>query len=156
VSQSVDDFSDAALNHAWNWFALHAGQRMQSFNFFLIATAFLVAAYATVLKEHRDIAVGIGILGAWISLWFNRLEQRTKQLVKAAEAALAPFQEQLAQRSGVQALKILVAIEPKAPHSSSYAKVINTIQWTIFFGFAGAAVYAAWPHLRRLLSAACP
>ena len=95
MSQSADDVSKAALDHAWNWFALHAGQRMQSFSFFLIATAFLVAAYATVLKEHRDIAIGIGILGAWISLWFNRLEQRTKQLVKAGEAALAPFQEQL-------------------------------------------------------------
>jgi hypothetical protein len=55
---------------------------MQSFNFFLVATAFLVAAYATVLKERAEVATVAAILGAWIAMWFNRLERRTKQLVR--------------------------------------------------------------------------
>ena len=30
--------------YAWNWFALHAGQRLQLVNFWLVAVAFLAAA----------------------------------------------------------------------------------------------------------------
>lgn len=108
---------------------------MQSFNFFLIATAFLVAAYGAVLERHRPVALAIGILGAWISFWFNRLEGRTKQLVKAGEAALEPLQDRLAQRTGIGSIRILQAIEPKVPGSSSHSKVINVIQWTTFVGF---------------------
>ena len=142
MSYESDGSAKSALDHAWNWFALHAGQRMQSFNFFLIATAFLVAAYATVLKEYREVAAAIGLLGAWISFWFNRLEHRTKQLVKAGEKALAPSQERLAAVTDIESLRIVVAVDEKAPGSSSYAKVIDMIQWTIFVAFLAGAVYA--------------
>jgi hypothetical protein len=155
VSEGRASFSRDALDHAWNWFALHAGQRMQSFNFFLVATAFLIAAYATVLKEHREVAVAIGILGAWISLWFNRLEHRTKQLVKAGETALAPSQRRLADLAAIPSLSILAAVERKESGSSSYSTVIDTIQWTVFAGFIAGALYAAWPHLQPLLCGKC-
>ena len=39
-----DEIAKQAREHAWNWFALHATQRMQAFNFFVVATAFLIAA----------------------------------------------------------------------------------------------------------------
>ena len=38
------EIAKQAREHAWNWFALHATQRMQAFNFFVVATAFLIAA----------------------------------------------------------------------------------------------------------------
>ena len=34
-----DEIAKQAREHAWNWFALHATQRMQAFNFFMVATA---------------------------------------------------------------------------------------------------------------------
>jgi hypothetical protein len=46
-----DDIAKQAREHAWNWFALHATQRMQAFNFFVVATAFLIAAYASILEK---------------------------------------------------------------------------------------------------------
>jgi len=150
VIEGRDSFSKDALDHAWHWFALHAGQRMQSFNFFLIATAFPVAGYAASLKDHRPVAIGIGILGAWISAWFNRLENRTRQLVKAGENALGPSQERLAAATGISALSILATVEVKAPGSSSYSRVISVMQWTIFLGFVVAATYACWPFLQRV------
>src|SRR5437773_1673680 len=91
MAEKHDDSSKEALSHAWNWFSLHAAQRLQSFHFFLIATAFLVAAYATLLEKRPGAAFAVGLLGAWVSFWFNRLERRTKQLVKAGEAALRPL-----------------------------------------------------------------
>ncbi len=65
------DKSDAAISekqafdHAWNWFSLHAGQRMQSFNFFLIATAFLFAAYGSTLDKDPRVAAMIGLCDRW-------------------------------------------------------------------------------------------
>ena len=138
-----------ALEHAWNWFALHAGQRMQSFNFFLVATAFLFAAYGAVLEKHSGVAGAIGLLGAWLAFWFNRLERRTKQLVKAGEAALEPSQDQLAQLSGLPALSILRAVKTKARGSSSYSVVIDVIQRTVLVAFLLGTAYAVCLLLRR-------
>jgi hypothetical protein len=122
---------------------------MQSFNFFLIATAFLFAAYGSLLRDHPVVAMLIGVIGAWISIWFNRLERRTKQLVKAGEAALRPLQTRLVEETGIATLAILDRVEMKAPGSSSYSRVINLIQWTIVFGFAAGALYAATQILNR-------
>ena len=75
-------FSDnekQALSHAWNWFSLHAAQRMQCFNFFLIATAFMTAAYATLFVSRQYwVAFAIATLGFLFSVCFHRLEVRTK------------------------------------------------------------------------------
>ncbi|MBI4635825.1 MAG: hypothetical protein HY727_05695 [Candidatus Rokubacteria bacterium] len=153
MSADLDNSSRDALGHAWDWFAMHAGQRMQSFNFFLVATAFLVAGYATVLKDHRGVAAAIALLGAWLSVWFNRLEKRTKQLVKAGEAALEPSQQRLANLAGNPHLSILAVVNAKAPGSSSYAVVINVVQWTTFCGFSAGAAYASWPLLAKTTTA---
>lgn len=145
---SPNGFSKEALDHAWSWFSVHATQRMQSFHFFLIATAFLVAAYGAVLEEHPRVAVGIAVLGAWISYWFNRLEKRTKQLVKAGELALEPLQQRLVDLTGIPDIAMLHAVEEKARGSSSYAVVINTIEWTTLLAFLSAAVYAVLRFVR--------
>lgn len=143
MSRDLEPMSKDALDHAWAWFVLHAAQRMQTFNFFLVATAFLVAGFGAVVERHPPLGVGIGVLGAWISLWFNRLEQRSKQLVKAGEAAVTALQCELAQRSGVPAVAILPAVEAKAAGSSSYSVVINVVQRTILVAFLLGALYAA-------------
>jgi hypothetical protein len=56
-----------ALDHAWNWFSLHAAQRMQTFNFFLVAIAFLVAAYASLLDKSHWAAAFIAAAAAWLA-----------------------------------------------------------------------------------------
>lgn len=139
-----DEPSRAAFEHGWDWFSLHAAQRMQAFNFFLVATAFIVAAYGTVLEKHPAVAVGMSLLGAWIAFWFNRLERRSKQLVKAGEAVLMPVEETLAALTGIPAVAIIAAVETKPRGVSSYAKVISAIQWTVLFGFLAGAAYAVW------------
>lgn len=75
-------------DHAWAWFVLHAGQRMQSFNYFIVAAAFLTAGYATLLDKQPFVAAGAAIVGAWTTMWFRRLDLRTKQLISAAERVL--------------------------------------------------------------------
>jgi hypothetical protein len=146
------DRSSEALDHAWNWFSLHAGQRMQSFNFFLAATAFLVAGYAAALEKQRPVSAAIALLGAWISFWFNRLERRTKQLVKAGEDALQPAEDRLADSTGNPALRIVAKVETKAPGTASYSKVIDIIEWTTLLVFAIGFLYAVWPAIHALIA----
>src|SRR5262249_17376842 len=83
-----DEIAKQAPEHAWNWVALHATQRMQAFNFFVVATAFLIAAYASILEKHPGAAAVLAAVGAWLTLWFNRLDARSYQLVEAGEDAL--------------------------------------------------------------------
>jgi hypothetical protein len=63
----MNEIAKMALEHAWNWFNLHAAQRMQTFNFFLVATAFLIAAYASLLEKLPLAALAVALIGAWIS-----------------------------------------------------------------------------------------
>jgi len=139
-----DEIAKQAREHAWSWFALHGTQRMQVFNFFVVATAFLIAAYASLLEKHPAAALVLAISGAWLTFWFNRLEARSRQLVKAGERALAASQVRLASLTENPDLNILGAVEATAAGGSSFRRVINMIQWTIFALFLLGAAYATW------------
>jgi hypothetical protein len=141
-----DDIAKQAREHAWNWFALHATQRMQAFNFFVVATAFLIAAYASILEKHPDAAAILALVGVWLTFWFNRLDARSRQLVEAGEDALRVSQARLASLADNQSLMILDAVDEPVPGASSYHCVINMIQWAILALFLFGAAYAtlAW------------
>jgi hypothetical protein len=138
------EIAKQAREHAWDWFALHAAQRMQTFNFFLVATAFLIAAYASLLEKHGGAASGVALIGAWLAFWFNRLDARTRQLVKAGERALAASEAQLAATAGIADLNIVETVEQPDPGTSSYRRVIKVIQWTMFAVFLLGGGYAVW------------
>jgi hypothetical protein len=139
-----NDIAKQAREHAWNWFALHAAQRMQTFNFFLVATAFLIAGYASLLEKHRGAAFGVALLGAWLTFWFHRLDARSRQLVKAGERALAALEAQLAAATDINHLKIVEGVEEPEAGTSSYRRVIQVIQWTLIAMFLLGAGYAVW------------
>ena len=86
--------------HAWNWFVLHSGKRMQSLNFFLIATAFLVASYGALLKLDPAIACFVAVMGALMAFFFQRLEMRTRQMIHASEDVLKIVQSGSLTRRG--------------------------------------------------------
>ena len=137
-----DAVAKQALDHAWNWFALHSAQRMQTFRFFLVGTAFLGAAYSSLLKEHSVAAIAVALVGAWLAFWFNRLDERTSELIKASERVLKTAQARLADQSGVADLKIVEIVEQVTHSGSSYRVVIAVVQWTIVAVFLLAAAYA--------------
>ena len=138
----------AALEHAWQWFPLHARQRMQCVNFFLVAVAFLAAAFVTALKDkHYAVAMGVGLLGAWLSWWFHRLDLRTKELVEAGQAVLRHSQRRLATQTGIEELEILKRVERPVRCWTSYSDVIRVLHWTTLVAFLGGAAYAAGVRL---------
>src|ERR1022692_186234 len=83
-----------AFDYAWGYFSLHAGQRMQSVNFFLLAVSFLAAAYVSAMVNRQPgLAAGISLVGASSSFFFYRIERRVRGLLHAAERALRPMEE---------------------------------------------------------------
>jgi hypothetical protein len=139
-----DEIEKQARGHAWEWFAFHAAQRMQTFNFFFVATAFLVAGYASLFEKNHKVACVVALLGAWVAYWFNRLDYRNRQLVKAGEDALAACEERLADLAAIPKLKIVEVVERAGPRASSYRRVIEVIQWTIVAVFFVGAIYASF------------
>jgi len=144
-SHRAQEVNRAALDHAWDWFALHARQRMQCVNFFLVAIAFLATAYATALtRELAGLAIGISLLGAWISFWFHRLDQRTRELVEAGQNALKPLQQRLAEAANTEQLEILKHVDPPGQKWTSYGEVLCMLHWTTCFAFLVGACYALY------------
>jgi hypothetical protein len=139
-----DELVKLAHDHAWRWFSLHAAQRMQTFYYFLVATAFLIAAYASLLGQNRPVAATVALVGAWIAFWFTRLDIRTLQLIRAGEDVLEAFQARLAKNTNIPALEILKAVENPSFGASLYKTVIGVIEWTIVVVFIVAAAYAGF------------
>jgi hypothetical protein len=90
------DERSEARSYAWNYFALHADQRMKLFNFFLILAGLILGAFPAV----RGIAPGtkfVALLPLLLTLAafiFWRLEERARSLVKRGEEALRFLDEQ--------------------------------------------------------------
>lgn len=142
--RAVQDVETTARTYAWNWFALHAGQRLQLVNFWLVAVAFLASAYVQARTSHMSaIAFGVSITGVVSSLAFMRLDARTRQLVQVAENALSFFEA-----SGVAAGMNHVTELVKASHQirrsrfDSYRVIIQGLQLSVACMFVLAAIFS--------------
>jgi len=132
-----------AFEYAWGYFSLHAGQRMQSVNFFLLAASFLVAAYVSAITgQHPGLAAGISLVGASSSFVFYRIERRVRGLLQAAEHALHPMEQIMADSTNNPALLILKSVDQAAPGAWPYSKVFRILYFVVGLGFLAAAIYA--------------
>ena len=76
---------------AWDYFALHAQQRLTTVNFYLIvATALTAVAVASFEENFGFPGLGLpaGLLLSLLSFAFWRLDFRNRELIWSAEAAL--------------------------------------------------------------------
>jgi cyanate permease len=84
-----------AREHVWKYFELHAQQRIAVFNFFLVLSGALAAGLAATLQGSQRFAslgIALGVLLAFVSFLFWKLDQRVAFLVKHAEASLAEIE----------------------------------------------------------------
>lgn len=148
---------ELALEHAWNWFSLHADHRMRSVNFFLISVAFLSTAYVTALRfAHPIAAAGICVAGFLLAICFNRLELRIRELVKAGEQALRPLERVLSKAASVSQLNIIDSVETSKHRFVKYSIVINTLHWVVATAFLAGFVLAIWTYIAGLGGAPLP
>jgi hypothetical protein len=136
---------EKGIDHAWEWFSLHATQRMQAVNFFLVASAFLCTAYVSALHfSYLKVAAGVGVLGALFSICFYLFEIRIRELLHAGEEALAPSQRVLAELTGISAFTICDKVKDPRYRWTAYSVVIRSLFGITTVGFSVAALYAAF------------
>lgn len=134
----------SAQSYAWNWFALHAGQRLQLVNFWLVAVAFLASAFVQARSDHlAAIAFGVAVTGVVSSLAFMKLDVRTRQLVRVAENALESL-ETSRTAAGLAEVNELVKASHQARRSrfDSYRVIIQGLQIAVAVMFALGALYS--------------
>jgi hypothetical protein len=132
-----------ARAYAWNWFAPHAGQRLQLVNFWLVAVAFLATAFVQSQVNHmRPVAAGVALIGTVASVAFQRLDVRTRQLTQIAEVALAEFEaEWVAQGSSDRVALVSLSHEVRHFRWDSYRIIIQGLQLTVGTVFLSAFIY---------------
>ena len=136
----MPDPSAEAQAYAWNWFALHSGQRMQLVNFWLVAVAFLGAAFVQARTgKLTAVAVGICVTGTVASIAFAMLDARTRRLVQVAEDALRALEDERA-ASGATGFRLVSASHgARFSRLFSYRLVIQGLQLVVAALFAAAA-----------------
>ena len=84
--------SMASLEYAFNYFDLHAKQRMTVFNFYLVLSGALSGGIGASLQGEKIYPLSgllLSLLLMLLSLVFYKLDLRTSFLIKHAERALA-------------------------------------------------------------------
>ena len=141
-NSNAEGSSREALDHAWRWFELHARQRLQLVNFFLLSEAFLTSAFAVALDAgYPEVSVAVALIGAVTAVYFWLIGERVRALLKAGERAMAPFEEKLASSTGTDQIR-LVAIVERPETRVKYSTAIRFIHATFGVGFALAFGYA--------------
>lgn len=81
----------------WNYFSLHADQRLKMFNFYLIFSAILIGAFINILDEAKSsvLTCVLPYLLAIISFVFWKVELRIKYMIKNSEEAMKQIDDQL-------------------------------------------------------------
>lgn len=89
---TVKNNQEEQREYVWNYFKLHAGQRMVTFNFFVIMGALLTKELADCINQQggNNCFVGLILSVALIAVAFAswKLDQRVRYLLKHAENAL--------------------------------------------------------------------
>ncbi|MCR6493527.1 hypothetical protein [Cellulomonas sp. P24] len=131
-----------ALDHSWQWFALHAGQRMQLLNYFLLSAGFITAGYGATLNSSRpQVAGAVATGGCILSVLFWRLDVRTRELIRVAEKPLEELEAKIGRASGIADLDMVALMKKPTHRASSYTSIIRALAGVAFMLFAFGAAF---------------
>lgn len=86
----MDQRENTFLEHNWKYFELHANQRMQMFNFFIVVSTTISAGIGAFIKDKDYLILILFLCFALtlISLIFWKLDRRTSNLIKHVEFSM--------------------------------------------------------------------
>jgi hypothetical protein len=129
---------------SWKYFELHAHQRLTIFNFYIALCSAITAGLAATYSRdflHPAVRILFGILLILFSVVFWKLDERTKLLIKSAEAALKFYEEQDGGEIRVTHVfrreEMLTKEEKIKKWHPSYSNCFNLV--FLMFGLLGAA-----------------
>jgi hypothetical protein len=125
-----------ALAHAWAWFELHANQRMQTVNFFLILEGARVAGVAGTIKDPNYVLfLVLGVAMTLVAALFYGLDRRACSLVDIGEKALKSEEARLAAAAG-DCINLIAASDHAKRNGLSYTNLFRVM----FLAFAIAGL----------------
>ncbi len=76
--------------YLWNYFQLHASQRLTTFKFYITISTIISTGYVATIGASviTILAILLGLILSLVSFIFWKLDSRNKQLIKNAEEAL--------------------------------------------------------------------
>jgi Flp pilus assembly protein TadB len=141
ILEEADRF-EIAVDHTWNWFSLHSGQRMQLVNFLILSLTVITAAYGASMNLKRfGVACGIALAGIVLAVLFRRLDLRTRELVQACEPALQQIEERLSAETGVD-VRFAALVQRPGRRIKTYRETLRSLTVLAVVFFAAGAVYA--------------
>jgi hypothetical protein len=92
MSSNIQESHDEMFRkYAWDYFSVHAAQRLTTFQFFITLESAIVGGYIAFVSgggEKSWLCI-LGVMLAGLAFVFYKLDGRTKGLIKNAEEALA-------------------------------------------------------------------
>ena len=81
-------------NYIWKYFQLHAGQRLTTFNFYLVISTLFTSGYFIAFKDIPILSLFLSFILIALSFIFWKLDSRNKQLIRNAENGLKEIEKQ--------------------------------------------------------------
>ncbi|MFZ2384739.1 MAG: hypothetical protein WBE75_00810 [Candidatus Omnitrophota bacterium] len=138
-------------DYAWNYFSMHADQRLKTFNFYVAISTLLIGTFVAFTKEapfSRWVCI-LPFLLTVLSFVFWKFEIRNRQLIRNGEAALQYLDEQLELEKSGEAPHLLKIIARDAYFSGQSQDTPFKKAWTystcfnavfMIFGFGGVVL----------------
>ncbi|MGN0005549.1 MAG: hypothetical protein ACI37Z_06235 [Candidatus Gastranaerophilaceae bacterium] len=135
------------LKILWDYFAIHANQRIQMLNFYIILETFFITGLLALFQFDGNLTVLRLILSlsiVFFSLVFYALDKRTKAMIKYAEDAIKTIEQKYTAK---YSSKIMIFCKEQektmrernsswfAKNFLSYSKLLNLIY--LFFTIIG-------------------
>lgn len=94
LEAGVSESENILNQQAWNYYQVHAEQRLIAANFYISIASVLAGALFAVLQSAPTVRVGglLGVLLIVLSYVFWKWDRRTSDLIKIAEDALKYFE----------------------------------------------------------------
>ncbi len=152
-----NQFLKEQSDYAWAYFELHANQRMNSFNFFVVIAALLTAGLAGSLhKEFQFHSVGIFLSLAltFIAFIFWKLDQRVRFLIKHAEEALREIEKQRLKEASVsrEDQAVLFTVEVKKTENLLLKQCWRPWRWHLSYSDCFGLVFLTFGALGLLVA----
>jgi len=129
-------------DYAWKYFALHADQRLRTFNFYLLIVAVVFGGLLAYLKDARSPAYAFpaGLLLAALSYIFWRLDCRAQEFIKHAEEVLMAIEKDIPEDQVPEQLRLFHGEDAK---TQALRKDQGTPSWSPISWFRGHFGYYA-------------
>jgi hypothetical protein len=153
-----DESTKLALEHSRELFIYHAGQRIQSLNFYFVAiTVFLTGFGALAISEVDPVdralfGIVLASAGFYLTLLFQRLDKRNEQLVHCDEFLLEKAEKKLADlEPALIEWKVTESAKKLSNKVRHYTEIVPSIFGLYQILSIIAGMYSVWPWAKTAL-----